>query len=106
MQLCHLCLLQCYVVLWIHVIDAMCIMEPFFLLQVDGLLSLVQLVYLTVADFRIGACVPQNCTVQDMYINYNYLYNSINVTGAPQVAELVTEENKRHEMDDYAISMM
>ena len=78
----------------------------FFLLQVDELLGFVQFLYLSVADFRIGACIPQNCTVGDMYTNYGYLYSSIKVNGVPQVAELVTEENKRHEMDDYAISMM
>ena len=61
---------------------------------------------MNLADFKFGACIPETCSVGDIYSNYAKLYESINAVAMPAYEKSVTEDTKREKMDDFAISML
>ena len=71
--------------------------------------------YLSVGDFKFATCIPDTCTYGDGAINAEKMWSSFNATAYPMVemddpsiwSEIpTTEKNKRHEMDNFAISIM
>ena len=65
---------------------------------------IVQTSFLT-AEFAWAMCVPDACTPADISISANVLFYGAGPK-ANIVSKMLTDENKREEMDTFAITMM
>ena len=78
------------------------------------LVGFVNLIYMSVGEFKYATCIPDVCTYGDAAISNYVMYSTFNATTEPMpmggytdyMAIAPTEENKRREMDSFAISMM
>ena len=64
----------------------------------------VQSSFLT-AEFGWAMCVPDACTPTDISISANALFDQAGPK-ASIISNIQTDENKREEMDNFAIAMM
>ena len=77
-------------------------------------MGFVNLIYMSVGEFKYATCIPDVCTYGDASISNYVMYSTFNATTEPMPmggstdysAIATTEENKRREMDSFAISMM
>ena len=78
------------------------------------LVGFVNLIYMSVGEFKYATCIPDVCTYADAAISNYVMYSTFNATTEPMpmlgntdyMAIAPTEENKRREMDSFAISIM
>ena len=82
------------------------------------MVGFVNLIYMSVGEFKYATCIPDVCTYGDASISNYVMYSTFNATTLPMplgpgnqvtvdYSDIApTEENKRRKMDSFAISMM